>query len=721
MTADISLRNFHGTINNGDKLLIIQMKGSFIGNHQAVTVTSISGSTYSLQTVSSEPMLSYSASGSDRFQVIKINEYYDFTLNGGLVTCNNWDDADGSGGVLALMVNHTLTVNNGLFSVSGKGFTPEEAGVTFGVGSTGGAPNATINLNNASKAPVSTACMNGVGTVIVNQGDKGGVAGSTASAGASNSGSPVNYGGSSKPTLLVMGDPGYYQSGYGAANGGQGGGWGGKGANSNCPLPPNTGSNGVQGIAGLNGGNAGRGGNGGGAMIIKACTTQINNNFIVFDASGQHGTPGGNGGYGGAGGVGGVGGPGCCINGGTTPIPQGGNGGVGDTGAGGKGGDGGNGGATGYIWIGTKSYTTTAGARKDNFSFRAGKGGKKGWGGWSAVNTTPNNMSAMNECTGIDCSTSGGGGGSSCANAVCDPDKAMCYLSSNYFGAFSPGGNDYSFTDVSSTTFARYISKNNTGDGDLEVDIPNSCGTITTYKAYCKGDCDVLFKQIAANQNVNGYTVTKPNNTSTCSSLPTLPMSINYIDGSSGNIPLLEYVHTDINVPATLTDVTGESDNVGTFTTCFSKSINGTEFTFVPGYDPPPVQAPAGNDGAGGTTPPPPPNTGAGNPTDNVIVDDGNSWFNSGINNTNLGNAFSAVAYPNPADKDLNIELQSETNITANVTVKDVNGKEIITTKQKLQTGKNKFTLDVAKLKAGFYFVTINANNKQSVLKITIQ
>jgi hypothetical protein len=117
----------------------------------------------------------------------------------------------------------------------------------------------------------------------------------------------------------------------------------------------------------------------------------------------------------------------------------------------------------------------------------------------------------------------------------------------------------------------------------------------------------------------------------------------------------------------------------------------------------------------------PPPNTGAGNPTDNVIVDDGNSWFTSGINNTNLGNAFSAIAYPNPADKDLNIELQSETNIIANVTVKDVNGKEIITTKQKLQIGKNKITLDVAKLKAGIYFVTINANNKQSVLKITIQ
>lgn len=124
-TADVDLNNFHGTINNGDKLLIIQMKGSSIGTHQAVTVTGIAGNTYSIQTVSSEPMLNYSASGSNRFQVIKINEYYDFTLNGGLVTCNNWDDADGSGGVLALMVSHTLTVNFGLFSVGGKGFTPE--------------------------------------------------------------------------------------------------------------------------------------------------------------------------------------------------------------------------------------------------------------------------------------------------------------------------------------------------------------------------------------------------------------------------------------------------------------------------------------------------------------------------------------------------------------------------------------------------------------------
>lgn len=335
-------------------------------------------------------------------------------------------------------------------------------------------------------------------------------------------------------------------------------------------------------------------------------------------------------------------------------------------------------------------------------------------------------MSAMNECTGVDCSTSGGGGGSSCANAVCDPDKAMCYLSSNAIqgNPIPSTTNDYEFVDGTTPTpitIARYISKNTVGDGDLEVYIPNSCSTITTYKAYCKGDCDVLFAQIAKAVQVNNYTVTMPNTTSTCSSLPTLPNSINYIDATYGNIPLLEYMHTDINVPATLTDVSGETENVGTFTTCFSLSITGTEYTFVPAYDPAPIQATPGNDGVGGTTPPPPPNTGAGNPTDNVIVDDGNSWFTSGVNTLHVSNAFSAIAYPNPADKDLNIELQSETNITANITVKDVNGKEIITTKQKLQIGKNKFTLDVAKLKVGFYFVTINANNKQSVLKVTIQ
>lgn len=727
-TADIDLTNLHGSISVGNKLLIIQMKGVGIGIHEAVTVTNISGSTYSLQTVSGQGIYSFNTSGSGNMvQVILLNEYYDFTLSGGIVTCHNWDVTDGTGGVLALMVSHTLTINQGIITVAGKGFTADEAGITWGVGSTGGAANSTINLNNGLKPPPSTACLNGYGNVTVNQGDKGGVPGSSASFGTSNTGTPIYYGGSNKPTNLVMGDPGYYKAGSVAANGGQGGGWGGKGANSSAICIPNAGSNGLQGSAGWNGGNAGKGGNGGGAMIIKAHTVNINTSAVVFDASGQSGQSGGNGGYGGAGGIGGTGGQACCSGG--TAYPAGGFGGNGDIGAGGKGGDGGNGGETGFIWIGTTSYTTP-GARKLNFGFYAGKGGKKGWGGWSARNTTPNDMSSMNACNGIDCSASGGGGGVPCFNSSnCNPDKAMCFLSTNAsYGSLIIGTtNNYNFMTATTPPkiIAKYISKNTIGDGDLEVYVLNPCSTTTTtYKANCVGDCDILFKQIAQDANVNtNYIVTLPNNTNTtCSSTPLLPLTINYIDATNGDIPLLDYYHADVNTPATLTDVSGGSEHLGTFTSCFSSQGpgDGTEYTYT-SYHPVPLQATPGNDGDGGTPPPPPPPSGTGNSNDHVIIDDGNSWFTSGIVGHNLTNAFSALAYPNPANKDLNIELQSDMNIMAIVLVKDLNGKELIATKQKLQVGKNKFNLDVSKLNAGFYFVTINANNKQSVLKITIQ
>lgn len=356
-----------------------------------------------------------------------------------------------------------------------------------------------------------------------------------------------------------------------------------------------------------------------------------------------------------------------------------------------------------------------------NFGYNAGKGGKAGFGGWSAINTTPHNMSAKNECTGTNCSTAGGGGG--CAGNVCNPDYAMCLLASTTNYGTAVGSNDIDFKNSSGTVLGKYISKNTTGDGDLEMYVYN-CSTPTVYKAICKGDCDVLFKQIARVANVNTeYKPTMPVGGTTCSTTLSFPFNINFVDQSFGNIPLLVFNHADINTPATLTDISGGSDHVGTFTSCFSiLGVGNGEEYFNSSYNPPPVQAPAGNPGVAGPAPTPPA-TGGGTPppTDNVIIDENDSWFTSGVNTLKLNNAFSAIAYPNPADKDLNIELESEINITAYVTVKDINGKEVITTKQKLQSGKNKFTLDVAKLKAGLYFITINANNKQSVLKVTVQ
>jgi len=728
MTGSIDFINQTGTFNVGDILLLIQMKGGgIVGTHQGVEV--MPGSTATNLIIDGYPagdfLLNYSTSGLlDRVQVIKLEQYNNFILNGGLVTCNPWDDANGTGGVLAMMVNGTLTINGGLISAAAKGYSPDEAGIVWGTGSVGGAFNPTINLKNAVVTPPNTACMDGYGTVSVNRGDKGGAPGSVAASPTLNSGSPVFYGGSNKTAYLVMGDPGYFQSGYGGANGGQGGGWGGQGGNSNCAIS-NIGTAGVQGVNGLNGGNAGKGGRGGGAMIIKARVVNANKRAVVFDASGEPGQPGGNGGYGGAGGSGGAGGKGCCNN--STATPEGGIGGNGDTGAGGKGGDAGNGGASGYIWIGTTKFIKSLGNRAQHFGYFAGKGGKPGFGGWSAINTTPNSMSALNECTGATCSRPSTSG---CAASVCNPDYAMCLLSSTTEkGNLIPGTiNDYEFvnTPVSGgLVLGKYISKNNPdGDGDLEMYSNNNCGSITVYKAICKGDCDVLFKQLAVRAYVNNeYEVTMPTSGLTCSPILSFPFNINYIDVAQGNIPLLQFTHTDLNTPATLTDISGGSDHVGTFTSCFSLlgPGDGEEYTYSP-YNPAPVQAPAGNPGVPGPPPAPPAPSGPGAPTDNVIIDEGDSWFTSGVAKVALNNPLNAVIYPNPADKDLFVELASEnSNTMASISIKDVNGKELIITKQKLQKGNNKIALDVAKLKAGFYFINITANNQSSVLKITIQ
>jgi len=340
----------------------------------------------------------------------------------------------------------------------------------------------------------------------------------------------------------------------------------------------------------------------------------------------------------------------------------------------------------------------------------------------SAINTTSNNLRSENYCINVSC-TSPGGGGVSCTSSVCNPDKAMCLLTTNAEVARLVDSNDVDFENSSAVVFAKYISKNTTGDGDLEVYETCIGGGITTYKAYCKGDCDKLFRQIVQGIDlINGYIVSPFAAISNCSTLPALPLNIKYIDVSSGNIPLLEYNHTDINSPATLKDVSKGSDHEGVFTTCFSlDGPNDGEENESSSFNPTPVQAAPGNGGTPAITPPGPPDSGSGNDDDNVIIEENESWFTSGTAETSLSNALNAIVYPNPADKDLFIELASQSNTMASISIKDINGKELITGEQKLQMGNNRIAVDVAKLKAGFYFINITANNQSSVLKITIQ
>jgi hypothetical protein len=137
---ELTLSNATGTFQTGDIALLIQMKGSGIGTHQNVVINTITSNTMCVTPVGTS-MHTYSFAGADdRVQLIKINEYQNFTLGGGVVTCHPWNDAIGTGGILCMIVNGTLTINGGLFTVAAKGYTPEEAGVSFATGSAGGAP-----------------------------------------------------------------------------------------------------------------------------------------------------------------------------------------------------------------------------------------------------------------------------------------------------------------------------------------------------------------------------------------------------------------------------------------------------------------------------------------------------------------------------------------------------------------------------------------------------
>lgn len=711
--AAVQFVNIHGSFSVYDRLLIIQMTGTNIGNHQEVEITnSFGGGVYSIQSMSPQNMNSYAVSGSDALQVIRINQYTTFDLTEGLVTCSPWDASDGSGGVLCFMVNNDLTIDHGLISARGKGYTPDEAGITWGMGSLGGNPPAVnYHTQDAMLAPVTDACLAGHGTVSIVAGETGGQAGGTASAGGANSGTPVYYGGSYLNYQLIMGDPGYFQSGTGAAQGGQGGGWGGDGAASVAPCS-NSGASGLQGDAGFQGGDAGKGGRGGGIILIKAYQVDLNTSTVVFDVSGQEGKPGGNGGFGGLGGIGGDGGVGCCSN---VPIPQGGNGGWGDIGAGGTGGDGGDGGKSGYAWIATfpgKYYKNFTGVKGKSFAVKGGKGGAAGKGGWGTFNVTPTAIRIKNECTDAYCS----GAPTSCPEIYCDADKAMCVLSSSTALGY-PILSDIDFIDGTPTLIAQYISKNNGGDGTLYSYEANACSGITTYIAECEGDCDILFQQLGQNVNVNGdYNLDLGQTLVNC----TFPTVFTYrSEVGTKNLPLLYYYHEDVNSQATLTDISGGSDHIGFFSTCLSGSgPTGPKADLA--FEVTPVQASPGD---AGDTPPPgngPPNTGSGNADDNGIIDDAGGWF-MGIASNTTANSMKANVYPNPASREIGLTFVSDIDGKGNIDIKDLTGKVLVSFNEKLQKGSNEFKYDVSKLAPGVYFIGINTDNHQSVLKLVIK
>ncbi len=118
----------------GDTVLIIQMKGAEIdtdltnlaafgtlhninsaGKYEFLLISAISGTQV---TFTADLLASYDPDG--MVQLIKVPAYNEANVNG-VLTGNSWDSATGTGGVLALIVNKTLTLEADI-DMSGLGF-----------------------------------------------------------------------------------------------------------------------------------------------------------------------------------------------------------------------------------------------------------------------------------------------------------------------------------------------------------------------------------------------------------------------------------------------------------------------------------------------------------------------------------------------------------------------------------------------------------------------
>jgi hypothetical protein len=424
---DLTISDFTGSFSNGDWAMMIQMFGSNMGQYTMVQISSsgtVSSPATSIQVeeynagIYLNPWKPWAYGGSNRVQLVKIARYWNLTVTGGIISCPAYNHTTGTGGILAVLVGNNFTMTGGYFTAHGRGFyTTTNSGGGIGQGGPGAAAAAThvpsggtaggmsAVVNNVTNPTYSVPygqnsptpqkygdidgglCLDNPGVTQIYRtsanGQDGGVANNTLTAGTYTSGINTFYFGShsSYPNNLHLGCSG--GCGILGGDGGGGGGFGGKGGDINMLSGSSaTGNPGTIGNAGKAGGNAGTAGIGGGILYLKVANSALSfpDSKKRFFTDGTQAGNGGNGGDGGEGGLGGRGANGICGSGGL--YSPGGWGGFGAGGIGGSGGMGGDGGCGGTLWIIKK-----AGGSHSSFtnycSYNSGGGGKGGAGGYS--------------------------------------------------------------------------------------------------------------------------------------------------------------------------------------------------------------------------------------------------------------------------------------------------------------------------------------------------
>ncbi len=413
------------SLSSGDKILLIQMEGSTAGKYSfhEVTTSSASGGSATINIDSSKPITTSNFDLSGKLQLVTIPQYDNLTLSsGGTIFTNSYNHANGTGGVIVLMVDNTLTFDGGVINAERKGFVGGigGAGAVGGLGGIGGAAG-----NSSNGYLGQDGGDNGVGGSGLNGGGDGGGLGQSGSPGvtAINPTCPgcgvvatndSNLSGADIESLsLLLGGSGYGGDG---GDSGAGAGAGGGGGSS-------VGSLGTNGSAGANGGDGGdgsNGGTGGGIVIILANSIQATSagsstSTIVNVSGGNSFPPSASQRNGKAGGTGGNGG-----NGGGTCSAEG-PGGGGNGGNGGDGGGAGSGGAGGVVVylnnnLGFTNFPNT-------FSFSGGSASVTTIGG---IGGGPGVVGTAN--SGAPCG-SGSGSGSAGSSITCSATDCLNYIS----------------------------------------------------------------------------------------------------------------------------------------------------------------------------------------------------------------------------------------------------------------------------------------------------
>ena len=119
------------------------------------------------------------------------------------------------------------------------------------------------------------------------------------------------------------------------------------------------------------------------------------------------------------------------------------------------------------------------------------------------------------------------------------------------------------------------------------------------------------------------------------------------------------------------------------------------------------------------------------NTTDELVVtnwiEGSNAYQTDAVNqigeivfNPNTINSSLLGLYPNPANKELNIDLTISSSVTVIVTVLSLLGEVIKTTSYQLAKGLNSVKLDTESLKDGAYLCTISTNMETSTRKFNV-